>query len=95
MGSVRRWSPDEDEQLRNLARAGKNALESAGKIALTGLPVRVPPPKSSTSPGSKLELLVGRPSTLILNASTVPSASCPVKRHQRSGETTKAEGSLV
>jgi hypothetical protein len=32
MGIVRRWSPDEDERLRELARAGKNALEISAEV---------------------------------------------------------------
>ena len=32
MGIVRRWSSDEDDKLRELAKAGKNALEISNEL---------------------------------------------------------------
>jgi len=40
MGIVRRWSPDEDEKLRELARAGKNALEISNELTRSASAVR-------------------------------------------------------
>ena len=40
MGIVRRWSPDEDERLRELARAGKNALEISNELTRSASAVR-------------------------------------------------------
>jgi hypothetical protein len=40
MGSVRRWTSDEDEMLRNLARAGKNALEISNALTRSASAVR-------------------------------------------------------
>jgi len=40
MGSVRRWSPDEDDRLRDLAGAGKNALEISNALTRSASAVR-------------------------------------------------------
>jgi hypothetical protein len=40
MGSVRRWSPDEDEMLRELAQAGKTALEISNALTRSASAVR-------------------------------------------------------
>ncbi|MBR0797432.1 hypothetical protein JQ615_18755 [Bradyrhizobium jicamae] len=40
MGSVRRWGPDEDDKLRDLAGAGKNALEISNALTRSASAVR-------------------------------------------------------
>ncbi|QIG92663.1 MULTISPECIES: hypothetical protein [unclassified Bradyrhizobium] len=40
MGIVRRWSSDEDEKLRQLAGAGKNALEISNELTRSASAVR-------------------------------------------------------
>jgi hypothetical protein len=40
MGIVRRWSSDEDEKLRELAGAGKNALEISNELTRSASAVR-------------------------------------------------------
>jgi hypothetical protein len=40
MGIMRRWTSDEDEQLRELARAGKNALEISNALTRSPSAVR-------------------------------------------------------
>ncbi|WP_229158990.1 hypothetical protein [Bradyrhizobium brasilense] len=43
MGIVRRWSSDEDEKLRELAKAGKNALEISNELTRSASAVRRAP----------------------------------------------------
>lgn len=40
MGSVRRWTSDEDEKLRELAKAGRNALEISNELTRSPSAVR-------------------------------------------------------
>lgn len=40
MGIVRRWTPDEDARLGELARAGKNALEISNELTRSASAVR-------------------------------------------------------
>jgi len=40
MGIVRRWSSDEDDKLRELAKAGKNALEISNELTRSASAVR-------------------------------------------------------